>query len=113
MDSPRPLQNFRFASFVFVIDPIDTLRLPEYKGSTFRGGFGYAFKKVVSALRNKECPECLLREKCIYSYVFETPPADSRMMRKSPSGPYRSSSFRRWRTTGFTSRGKGCQEMGS
>jgi hypothetical protein len=67
LDSPQLLQNFRLASFVFVLDPIDTLRLPEYKGSTFRGGFGYAFKKVVCALRARECPECLLRGKCIYS----------------------------------------------
>jgi hypothetical protein len=39
LDSPQLLQNFRVASFVFVLEPIDTLRLPEYKGSTFRGGF--------------------------------------------------------------------------
>ena len=89
MDSPHPLQNFRVASFGFILEPIDTLRLPEYKGATFRGGFGYAFKKVVCALRTKECSECLLREKCIYSYVFETPPpADTRMMRKYPSAPH-------------------------
>ena len=89
MDRPHPLQNFRLASFVFVLELIDTLRLPEYKGATFRGGFGYSFKKVVCALRTKECPECLLREKCIYSYVFETPPpADTRMMRKYPSAPH-------------------------
>jgi hypothetical protein len=54
-----------------------------------RGGFGYAFRKVVCAVKWKDCPDCLLKEKCIYSYVFETPPpADTRMMRKYPSAPH-------------------------
>ena len=84
-----PLQNFRIAQFEFLIKSLDTLHLPEYKGSALRGGFGHAFRKVVCALRSKECPECLLREKCIYSYVFETPPpADTRLMRKYPSAPH-------------------------
>jgi len=84
-----PLQNFRFAQFKFTIKALDCLNLPEYKGSALRGGFGYAFKKVVCALKTKECSECLLKEKCIYSYVFETPPpADTRMMRKYPSAPH-------------------------
>lgn len=84
-----PLGHFKFAQFHFCLKAIDRLNLPEYKGSTLRGGFGYAFKKVVCALRSKECSACLLKEKCIYSYVFETaPPADSRMMRKYPSAPH-------------------------
>ena len=84
-----PLQNFKFAQFQFFLKAIDSLSLPEYKGSALRGGFGYAFKKVVCALKNKECPDCLLKEKCIYSYVFETPPpADTRIMRKYPSAPH-------------------------
>ncbi|KKL68235.1 hypothetical protein LCGC14_2126990, partial [marine sediment metagenome] len=46
--------------------------LPYYKGSTFRGVFGIALKKVVCALRRQECYECLLKEKCVYAFVFET-----------------------------------------
>ncbi len=45
--------------------------LPPYKGSTFRGGFGVALKRVVCALRQQECPVCMLRDKCIYARVFE------------------------------------------
>ena len=85
----NPLSHFKLARYRFIIKALGPLHLPPYKGSTFRGGFGYAFKKVVCALRTKKCPECLLREKCIYSYVFETPPpADTRMMRKYPSAPH-------------------------
>jgi len=51
----------------------DDAVLPYYKGSTFRGVFGRALKKVVCALREQECSTCLLKSKCIYSVVFETP----------------------------------------
>jgi len=58
----------------FVIEPIDELHLPYFKGSTFRGVFGNAFKKVVCALKMQECENCLLKSNCIYAYIFETPP---------------------------------------
>jgi len=65
------------------------MRLPAYKGSTFRGGFGHAFKRTVCAARDKTCRTCLLKEKCVYAYVFETPPPKSaRMMRKYEAAPH-------------------------
>jgi len=65
--------------------------LPPYKGSTFRGVFGLALKKVVCALKRQECKDCLLRNKCVYSLVFETPPIEGNEKRKriaSPPHPY-------------------------
>ena len=62
--------------YIFSITALDTLKLPEYKGSTLRGGFGHAFRKVVCTFRGKECDACLLRQRCVYSYVFETPPPE-------------------------------------
>lgn len=47
--------------------------LPPYKGSTLRGIFGHALKKVVCALKKQDCKECLLAERCIYPTVFEIP----------------------------------------
>lgn len=47
-------------------------RLPFFKGSTFRGLFGHALKKVVCALKRQECDQCLLKQKCVYALVFET-----------------------------------------
>jgi CRISPR-associated endoribonuclease Cas6 len=73
----------------FRITALEPLILPTYKGSTFRGGFGYAFKRVVCAIRDKECPDCILKEKCVYSYVFETPPpSDTKIMRKYKAAPH-------------------------
>ncbi len=59
------------------------MALPAYKGAVFRGGFGYAFKKIVCIQRTRtDCTDCLLRRSCVYSYVFETsPPEDSKVLR--------------------------------
>ncbi len=58
------------------IEAIDTLYLPNYKGSTLRGGFGNVMRRVVCALKRENCIECMLKDRCIYSYIFETPPKD-------------------------------------
>jgi CRISPR-associated endoribonuclease Cas6 len=65
------------------------LILPGYKGSTLRGGFGSTFRRVVCVVRDKECIGCLLKGKCVYSYVFETPPpTDTKIMKKYEAAPH-------------------------
>ena len=77
------IENFKFSKFQITIKAKDTLALPRYKGSTFRGGFGNSFKKVVCINRGNICDECMLKEKCVYAYIFETPvPENSDIMRK-------------------------------
>jgi hypothetical protein len=117
-----PVNHFRFTKFQFIIKALDCINLPLYKGSTFRGAFGHAFKRVVcvhpvrksrEALNRAEtipksdpavgqrctisngvnreriCNSCLIKEKCVYSYVFETPPpSDTSRMRKYPFAPH-------------------------
>ncbi|HPD60522.1 MAG TPA: CRISPR system precrRNA processing endoribonuclease RAMP protein Cas6 [Thermodesulfobacteriota bacterium] len=77
-----------FFSCIFEADAI----LPPYKGSTFRGVFGHALKKVVCALKKQGCVDCLLRPKCLYAFVFETPGLESQSMGKkrvaAPPHPY-------------------------
>ena len=67
------LEGFEFSRFSFRIEAEEDIVLPPYKGSTFRGGFGVAMKRVVCVARGKSCDECILKYKCIYSYIFETP----------------------------------------
>jgi hypothetical protein len=62
-----------YGNYLFSCIFEDEAVLPCYKGSTFRGVFGQALKKVVCALKKEDCSECLLEHKCIYSQVFETP----------------------------------------
>lgn len=58
------------ARYRFVIQPLDTLTLPEYKGATFRGGFGTVFRRVACACGRAATVH---HPHCLYAQVFETP----------------------------------------
>lgn len=67
----------------------ENIRLPEYPGSAWRGALGHALKRTVCVVRNTPCNQCLLKNACAYSYVFETPPpADAEKMRKYTAAPH-------------------------
>lgn len=64
------------------------LELPPYKGSTLRGGFGAAFRRIACSMRKKNCRNCLIMPNCPYTYVFETtPPPGSEVLRLYTSIP--------------------------
>lgn len=68
------MTNFEFAKYRFVIRPRERFILPAYKGSTFRGGFGHAFKRVVCLLEKEKCLDgCLLNDRCMYHNIFDVP----------------------------------------
>jgi hypothetical protein len=83
------LKNFKLGKFKIVINPLEDIILPKYKGSTFRGGFGNCFRKIVCLNRRWDCRDCILKEKCIYSYIFETPlPRDAELQKKNTYIPH-------------------------
>jgi CRISPR-associated endoribonuclease Cas6 len=63
-----------YQKYTFTLEAVEPLYLPYYKGSTFRGGFGNVFKRIACPLRFSECKDCILKEKCVYVYIFETIP---------------------------------------
>ncbi len=67
-------EHIRIGKFLLRLRALDDLHLPAYKGSTLRGGFGAALKHVACALKRQDCGGCLLRDRCVYLYLFETPP---------------------------------------
>jgi hypothetical protein len=74
-----------YGKYQFFSRLTDETILPCYKGSTFRGVFGRALKRVVCALKRQECEQCLLKQRCVYAMVFETqdtmdPPEGSRIV---------------------------------
>ncbi|MDX9708409.1 MAG: CRISPR system precrRNA processing endoribonuclease RAMP protein Cas6 [Trichloromonas sp.] len=79
-----------FGRYQFTCRFTEDALLPPYKGSTFRGAFGGALKKVVCAVREKDCARCLLATRCVYARVFETlvsaPDLSSRQV--APPHPY-------------------------
>lgn len=79
--------NLKFAVFKFRCRAADVLNLPAYKGSTLRGGFGVTFRRVVCVTKLPVCQPCILRYKCSYSYVFETPYLAAADDARDASGP--------------------------
>lgn len=80
-----------FAKYRFHSVLRDDALLPPYKGSTFRGAFGGALKKVVCAVREKDCAVCLLATRCLYAKTFETrgrPQSDKATRLAAPPHPY-------------------------
>jgi|LSQX01.1.fsa_nt_gb hypothetical protein len=67
------LKRVEFSTFIFKINPTDKLVLGKFVGSTIRGGFGYALKKVACLIKsNKKCNLCALSETCPYFLLFES-----------------------------------------
>jgi hypothetical protein len=73
--APTPLdgaiRSLRWARLTLTLRAEHAVSLPPYAGSTFRGAFGHAFKRVACPLR-RECEGCGYRDVCVYAYVFET-----------------------------------------
>jgi len=66
-----------------------TVRLPPYSGSTWRGAFGHALRAAACATGAATCSGCLLYASCVYPYLFETaPPPDSVKMRRYNRVPH-------------------------
>lgn len=81
-----PLSFARFTATFRLDGP---LMLPPYAGSLFRGSFGWALMRAVCVTRALDCPPCPLRDRCVYPWVFETPPPPgSRILRKYPAAPH-------------------------
>jgi hypothetical protein len=60
--------------------------LSAYLGSTVRGVFAAAFRRVVCVTRSPAYDGCTMLARCVYPYVFETP------HRLTPRRFYRSAS---------------------
>lgn len=58
--------------FIFTLEALEDMRLPEYKGSMFRGAFGITFRRIVCITKQNECAGCILTGSCSYFKVFET-----------------------------------------
>ena len=50
--------------------------LPPFLGSTLRGAFGHALKDAVCVMPHRNCERCMLVDRCLYPYLFETPVPD-------------------------------------
>ena len=51
----------------------DSIRLPDYPGSAWRGLLGHGLRRTACVTRQPSCNGCLLAQQCVYSTLFETP----------------------------------------
>jgi hypothetical protein len=78
-----------YGQFSVGLAPRAPLSLPVYTGSMIRGAFGASLKHAVCVTRTYDCPPCLLKDRCLYPYVFETPPPpNAQHMRKYTAAPH-------------------------
>lgn len=64
------------------------LILPPYKGATLRGSFGQVFRRMTCSVIKGICKDCILKNHCVYSYIFETaPPPESQALRNYENIP--------------------------
>jgi hypothetical protein len=62
--------------------------LPRYLGSTLRGAFGHSLKQAVCVVTHRDCERCILAERCIYPYLFETPAPPIELLRNQKGAPH-------------------------
>jgi len=74
MTNPPKISLYKFK---FTIQVLEDMHLPEYKGSMFRGAFGWAFRRAVCVTRRPTCENCIIKENCSYFKVFETEIAEN------------------------------------
>ncbi len=68
---------------------MESVRLPAYAGSAWRGALGHALRRLFCVTRKDDCAACLLYRACGYAYVFETPPPlETGKLRKYPAAPH-------------------------
>jgi hypothetical protein len=82
-------QHLRIARYELTLRAADTVSLPPFLGSTLRGAFGHALKEAVCVVPHRDCERCMLIDRCIYPYLFETPPPpDFELLRNQQNAPH-------------------------
>lgn len=76
--------KFALVHYRFILEALEPLHLPPYKGSALRGGFGHTFKRLVCTHPLLCNDACQLKNDCPYGYVFETsPPAEAEIFSRN------------------------------
>lgn len=66
-------QNWMVARYQFQFEVTAPIALPGYAGSTIRGVFGRALRRLSCLTHETDCKSCPLYRSCVYTNLFETP----------------------------------------
>ena len=81
---PNTLPIARYQFHFQVTEPIF---LPEYAGSTLRGVFGRALRKIACMTKQADCKGCPLYRSCPYTNIFEMPAPTEHQLQKFSQVP--------------------------
>ncbi|MBK1724570.1 CRISPR system precrRNA processing endoribonuclease RAMP protein Cas6 [Thiocystis violacea] len=88
MDSTASLHFPPLARFRFQFRAQETVRLPPYSGSAWRGLLGHGLRRTACVTHQPQCSGCLLIRSCVYSTLFETPPPPDEVARGFSAVPH-------------------------
>lgn len=79
--------TFPLARYQFSFCVTAPILLPEYAGSTLRGAFGRALRKIACMTKQDDCKNCPLYQSCPYTNIFETPTPQNYELQKFSQVP--------------------------
>ncbi len=56
------------------LDLQTAMPVSSFLAATIRGGFGYTLRRIVCIQHGIDCCKCMMKNNCIYPFLFETPP---------------------------------------
>ncbi len=72
------LEGIKFCAYEVFCEALDEIVLPAFSGSTFRGAFGAALRRVSCLpVRRRDCSACTVAEGCPYFFTFESQHLDT------------------------------------
>lgn len=86
---PDDFSCLELARYELRLRALQQADLPAFLGSTLRGAFGHALKQAICIMSHRDCERCMVAERCLYPYLFETPvPAGAmRLLRNQKQAP--------------------------
>ena len=81
------LNSLPIARYQFTFQVTNAIQLPEYAGSTLRGAFGRALRKIACMTKQTDCKSCPLYRTCPYTNIFETPAPTAHQIQKFSQVP--------------------------
>ena len=86
---PEDFAALELSHYELKLRACQSASLPAFLGSTLRGAFGHALKEAVCVMDHRDCARCLVADRCIYPYLFETPvPDDVPQLRGQQQAPH-------------------------
>ena len=66
----QPGYNIWLSKLKITFEATEKVELPQYKGATFRGSMGHAFRQLVCTFPGKKCEQCMRTESCLFAEMY-------------------------------------------